>query len=64
MVTISRSGPNVVLNWTGGLAPFVIERAEVLTPSDWQPLLTNAQFNATLPASNTDGFFRLRAQGP
>jgi hypothetical protein len=63
-VTISRSAPNVMLNWTGGSAPFVVERTAALSPLNWQPLLTNSQFSATLPASNAVGFFRVRAQGP
>lgn len=63
-VTISRSAPNVVLNWTGGSAPFVIERTAALSPLNWQSLLTNSQSSATLPESNAAGFFRVRAQGP
>jgi len=63
-VTISRNDPDVVLNWTGGLAPFVIERAAALNPLNWQPFLTNSQTGATLPASNASSFFRVRAAGP
>jgi hypothetical protein len=62
-VTISRNGQDVLLNWSGGSAPFVIERTAALSPPDWQPFLTNFQFSATLPASDTAGFFRVRAPG-
>ena len=62
-VTISRSDPNVLLNWSGGSAPFVIERTTALSPPDWQALLTNSQSSATLPRSDPAAFFRVRAQG-
>jgi hypothetical protein len=62
-VTISRNGSDVLLNWSGGSAPFVIERAAALTPAVWQPLLTNTQSSATLPPSDPTGFYRVRAQG-
>ena len=59
----SRHGPDVLLNWSGGLAPFVIERTTALSPPEWQPMLTNSQSSATLPPSDPAGFFRVRAQG-
>jgi hypothetical protein len=62
-VTISHHGPDVQLDWSGGSAPFVIERSAALSPPDWRPLLTNSQFTATLPPSDPACFFRVRAQG-
>ena len=62
-VTISRSGTNALLNWSGGLAPFVIERTTALSPQDWRPVLTNSLSSATLPLSDSAGLFRVRAQG-
>jgi len=49
------------LNWSGGSAPFVIERTAALGPSDWQPMLTNSQPSATFQPSDPAGFFRVRA---
>jgi len=63
-VTISHQGPDVQLNWSGGSAPFVIERSSLLSPPDWRPLLTNTQSTVTLPPSAQSGFFRVSAQGP
>jgi hypothetical protein len=63
-VTITSNWPDVQLNWSGGSAPFVIERTAALNPPDWRPLLTNSQFSARLPPSNPAGFFRVRAPGP
>jgi hypothetical protein len=63
-VAISRNGPDVVLNWSGSSAPFVVERTAALSPLSWQPWLTNSQSSATLPASNASGFFRVRATAP
>jgi hypothetical protein len=62
-LTISRNGPDAVLNWAGGSGLYVIERTATLTPPAWQPVLTNSQAGATLPASNAAGYFRVRAQG-
>jgi hypothetical protein len=62
-LTISRNGSDVLLNWSGGSAPFVMERATALGPLAWQPLLTNSLSSATLPPSDPTGFFRVRAQG-
>ena len=62
-LTISRHGPDVQLDWSGGLAPFVIERTAALSPPDWQPLLTNSQSSAIVPPFDPAGFFRVRAQG-
>ncbi len=63
-MTITRNGPDGVLNWTGGSAPFVIERTAAMNPPDWQPLLTNSQSSATISPTGSAAFFRVRASGP
>jgi hypothetical protein len=59
---ITRSSSNIVLNWSGGAPPFVIEHTASLSPADWQPVLTNAASPAAVTATGTTDFFRVRGQ--
>ncbi len=58
---IAPAGPDVSLTWTGGLAPFVIEQADALPANGWSAVLTTSQQNASLPVTNTTGFYRIRS---
>ena len=58
-LTIARVGTNVSLNWTGGGAPFVVERTD-LFPASWSGVVTTALQSATIPITNTSRFFRVR----
>ena len=58
-LTIARAGTNVNLSWTGGSAPFVIERTDSL-PAAWNSVVTTGVQSATLPLTNTSCFFRVR----
>jgi hypothetical protein len=55
-----RSGTNLVLNWSGGSAPYVLERSSAL--GAWTPVLTNSGQTATMPLTSTSGLFRVRSQ--
>jgi hypothetical protein len=57
---IDCSGTNVSLSWTGGVAPFVIERAQNSPAGNWVPIMTNGNYNAQLALTNSVGFFRIR----
>ncbi|MBC8094700.1 MAG: hypothetical protein H7Y43_02700 [Akkermansiaceae bacterium] len=61
-VVISILDSSVNLNWTGGSPPFVVERALSLGSNVWSGVVTMAVQNATLPLSNSTGFFRVRGQ--
>ena len=61
-VAIARAGTNVNLSWTGGTAPFVLERAEALPAVLWSGVVTTSLQNASIPISNTNGFFRVMGQ--
>jgi hypothetical protein len=55
-------GPtNLVLTWTGGVAPFTIEQSATLAPGDWVPVAT-ASTSASLPFAGTQAFYRVRTQ--
>jgi hypothetical protein len=58
-LSIARAGTNVNLNWTGGTAPFVIERKDSI-PVSWSGVVTTAVPSATIPLTNAARFFRVR----
>jgi hypothetical protein len=62
VMTISRSGTSVNLSWTGGRAPYVLEKMAALSPAGWQPWLTNNGGTVLLPAHEPSAFFRLQGQ--
>jgi hypothetical protein len=59
-VSIDCSGTNVNLTWTGGLPPFVIERALDSPAYGWVPVMTNSTYTARLSVTNALGLFRIR----
>ena len=63
-ITISgnRSGQSIALTWTGGSAPYSIERATSLPAVSWTPVITTNSMSATLPMTGPSGFFRVRSQ--
>jgi len=58
-LAIARAGTNVSLNWTGGVAPFVVERTDSFPPT-WNGVVTTSLQSLTIPITNTSRFFRLR----
>jgi len=61
-VSITRTGTNVNLSWTGGTAPFVVERAGALPAGSWSDVVTTSLQNATVPMTNAAAFFRIQGQ--
>lgn len=59
-LTAAQTGTNLHLNWTGGTAPFVVERSEGLSPWGWIPCATTGVQNISVPILTTNGFFRVR----
>ena len=62
VLSVGRSGTNLNLSWTGGSAPYVLERADSIGMSGWVPVLTNSGQNVTVPISGNSKFFRVREQ--
>ncbi|MDB6029658.1 MAG: hypothetical protein JWM68_5881 [Verrucomicrobiales bacterium] len=62
ITAISRVGTNVSITWSGGVAPFVLERATSLASTNWIPIQTNNLPPLTVPIAGTEKYFRLRAQ--
>jgi hypothetical protein len=61
-VAIAKLNTDVWLSWTGGVPPFVVERAEILLPGSWSGFLTTSVNSASVPISAGNSFFRIRAQ--
>ena len=59
-LTISPADANVNLSWVGGSPPFVVERANAVSPSIWSGVVTTSQQSIMLPRTNGTGFFRVR----
>jgi hypothetical protein len=62
--SLALQGPDVLLNWAGGVAPYSVQRATDLGKGDWADLLTNAVPPLTLPLDGTAGFYRVVQLGP
>jgi uncharacterized membrane protein len=65
VLTVSFSDGAVVLSWPESDPPAVLERTVHLTPLAWSPVMTeasqaNGMITVILPATGSDGFFRLR----
>ncbi len=61
-VSIARTGTNVNLSWTGGTAPFVVERAGAMPAGSWSDVVTTSLRNASVPMTNAAAFFRIQGQ--
>jgi hypothetical protein len=63
LATISVEGDHLVLNWSGGLAPYQVQRNADLSGTNWQnfggPLSTN---RLAITPSNTAEFYRIQSQ--
>ena len=62
--TLALHGPSTLLNWSGGVAPYSVQRATDLGKGDWADLLTNAVPPMSLPLDGTAGFYRVVQLGP
>jgi len=61
-VGIAREGANVQLTWTGGWAPYDLERSDTLGDGYWSSVVTTNSQTAVLPIGASPKFFRVRAR--
>jgi hypothetical protein len=61
-MNIQRAGTNVILGWTGGTAPFQLERTGHLPATPWVNEGTFPTNRATFPRVSNAMFFRVRGQ--
>lgn len=60
VASITKSGTNLNLTWSGGTPPFVIERATNFPATTWKNALTTSVQNASFPITPGPAFFRIR----
>lgn len=60
LLNATPSGTNLNLSWSGGAAPFVVERTLTLSPAAWSAFATTSVQNASVPITAGNGFFRVR----
>ena len=61
-LSITMTGTNVNLSWTGGTAPFVVQEASALPAGVWNNVLTTNAQNVSLPLTGAAEFFRVQGQ--
>jgi hypothetical protein len=62
ILTSKAAGKNLVLSWSGGSAPYSLERSDAMPATNWSTLLTTNSQAATLVMPAGNAFFRLRSQ--
>jgi hypothetical protein len=62
--SVVRAGSNLTLNWTGGTAPFLVQRRSNLSGGTWasDPTAVITGTNATVTISGNEGYFRVQGQ--
>lgn len=60
IASITKSGANLNLTWSGGTPPFVIERATNFPATTWSSALTTSVQSASFPITPGQAFFRIR----
>ena len=61
-VSIARAGTNVNVNWSGGVAPYVVQRTGSQPAASWSDVVTTSFNSTNLPMTNASGFFRVKGQ--
>jgi hypothetical protein len=59
-LTITRSGSNVVLGWTGGRSPYTVQACADLAAGQWSSVLTTNGTNARVSTPPAARFFRVQ----
>jgi hypothetical protein len=60
IISLTRSGTNAWLRWSGGQPPFVVERSSTAGGIGWQTLLTTTNRSVAVPLLDAAEFFRVQ----
>jgi len=63
VLSVTRNGNILTINWTGGSGGFALQRKALLTDPDWTNVQSVSANSATVNIEGASGFFRVR-QGP
>ncbi len=61
-LSIAPAGTNVILSWTGGTAPFVVQETGALPAGSWSNVVTTNVQSVSLPVMGKPDFFRIQGQ--
>jgi hypothetical protein len=61
VMTVSRSGSLVNLNWQGGSGPYVVQATGSLSSPAWVNIATTSVQNVSLPLTNSKEYFRIQS---
>ena len=61
IITVTTSGANATLTWSGGIAPYKVERKTSLTDATWVEVAATPNTTATVPTGGGRAFFRVRS---
>jgi hypothetical protein len=59
ITSISDAGNSLTLTWTGGTAPYVIQRKTSLSDAAWVSVATTSDTSATIPRTGDMAFYRV-----
>jgi hypothetical protein len=62
VLTASRQGNQLVLNWTGESASYTVQGKDTLADAEWEDLITTSENTASIEIQGAAGFFRVLAQ--
>ena len=61
ILTVTTSGTDATLTWSGGTAPYKVERKTSLNDATWVEVGTTSDTTATVPTGGSPAFFRVRS---
>ena len=62
ILSITRANESVNVTWTGGVAPYSLERSTNITSALWETISTTTGNSVSVPADRTEVYFRVRSQ--
>jgi hypothetical protein len=58
-LSVTKSGNNLTLTWTGGTGPFTVQKKTTLLDAQWSDVTTTETRQATVTIEGETGFFRI-----
>ncbi len=61
ILTVNAAGSDVTITWSGGTAPYKVERKNSITDATWTEVANTPNTTATVPTGGGTAFFRVRS---
>jgi uncharacterized protein (TIGR03118 family) len=62
-ISVARDGTNLVVSWTGGAAPYVLQKKSTVSDAAWTDVKTLNETSTTVPVEGDAAFFRVSSKG-